>query len=135
MQRDELVIDMVAGEDFALNGFWTDSDGRPFPVIHPAQADVVDGTGQVVLRFVSGVEDPSTEPAIALITEQGYFQLTAPRAVTRTIEPGRYRFDLFTTLRTDATVFTDQQQRVVTGTFLVEERVTVMENTDGYQGG
>lgn len=100
---DVLELHIDAGEDFAAQVVWSDNDGVPFTVLSPCQADVVDSNGSVVVSFRSTYTNPITQALISISSSQdGFLQLTAPKALTKDLLPGTYAIDLFaTTLSTD----------------------------------
>lgn len=131
MADDILEIEIVVGEDFAAQIFWTSEYGDPIPVSDPLLMDVKDANGQIALRF-SSVTDPLTTPAIAPAGYVGFFQLTAPAHVTRTLVPGKYLFDLFATVADSSNPFPNQLQQVVSGFVTALPRVTIIESAQAY---
>ena len=126
MDIEQLEIEVVIGEDFAAQIFWTSEYGDPIPIIDPVLLDVKDANGQIALRF-SSVSDPDTSARIDIAGYVGFFQLTAPRALTSTLIPGRYAFDLFCGVADSSTPFHRQIQQVVSGYLNALPRVTVLE--------
>jgi len=127
-----LEIEIVIGEDFAAQIFWTSEYGEPIPVSDPVLMDVKDANGQIALRFNS-VTAPETTARIDVAGYVGFFQLTAPREVTATLVPGRYAFDLFAAVADGNGPFANRQvKRVVDGYVLAVPRVTIMETATEY---
>jgi len=126
MAEELLEIEIVVGEDFAAQIFWTSEYGDPIPVSDPALMDVKDANGQIAMRF-SSTADPATQPRLDVAGYVGFFQITAPRAVTQTLVPGRYKFDLFASVSDSGTPFNRQMQQVVSGYVLALPRTTIME--------
>lgn len=123
---DVLEIEIVIGEDFAAQIFWTSEYGDPIPVSDPVLMDVKDANGQIAMRFNS-VLDAEDSPRIDITGYIGFFQLTAPRSVTSTLIPGKYRFDLFAAVAEPAQPFPFQVQQVVSGYVIATPRVTILE--------
>jgi hypothetical protein len=127
---DELVLSMVAGEDYSAQLFWTDEYGGPIPVTDPVLLDVKDANGQLALRFtntdVTGL-DPAANPSLVISGYVGYFQITCPSAITRTLVPGRYQFDLFAAIADSAPPFDHQIRQVLSGWVDIASRVTQVE--------
>ena len=95
---DVLELNIDAGEDFAAQVVWSDNDGVPFVILSPCQADVVDSNGSVVMSFRSTYTNPITQALISISSSQdGFLQLTAPKALTKDLLPGTYAIDLFAT--------------------------------------
>jgi hypothetical protein len=57
----------------------------------------------------------------------GFFQLTAPAAVTRLLAPGRYAFDLFAAVADPVGPFDTQVRQVIGGSLIALPRVTQIE--------
>lgn len=126
MESELLEIEIAIGEDFACQIFWTSEYGDPIPVTDPVLMDVKDANGQIALRF-SSVADPDTQARIVIAGYVGFFQLTCPRAITQTLIPGKYVFDLFAAVTDSSSPFDRQVQQVVSGYVLATPRVTVLE--------
>ena len=102
-QNETLEIEVVVGEDFAAQIAWTDEDGNAVPVVAPCRLEVRDMANNLVM------------------------QISAPRAITTALKPGRYLFDLFAVTTPSPAPFTSQEVQVINGWFLVSPRVTIME--------
>src|SRR5882762_8563029 len=131
MSDDILEIEVVVGEDFAAQIFWTSEYGDPIPVSDPLLMDVKDANGQIALRF-SSVTDPLTTPVIQAAGYVGFFQLTAPAHTTRTLVPGKYVFDLFATVSDSSAPFPQQLKQVVSGYVVAIGRTTIIEAAQEY---
>lgn len=116
----------VQGEDVAWQMFWTDEYGEPVPIAEPALMDVKDANGQIALRFATNT-DPTIQAYIAISGPSGFFQFTAPSALTRQLVPGRYEFDLFAAVA-DSAIFAAQLQQVISGFVVVGQRRTKIED-------
>jgi hypothetical protein len=131
---DAVEIELTVGEDFAAQIFWTDEYGDPVPVAEPALLDVKDANGQIAMRFAT-TSDAATQPKLVISGFIGFFQLTAPSVVTRTLTPGKYLFDLFAAVADSAPPFSSQQRQVISGWFVALPRVTQIEAATEVGGG
>lgn len=127
-QSDQVIIEISAGEDFATQLYWLQDNGDPMTVIAPCRMDVRDQAGTNVIQFKTG-NTASTQATITLSSTAGYLQLTAPNAVTRSISPGTYVFDLFATLDGNNNPFATQLVPVCSGFVVIKPRITVMEQS------
>ena len=59
-QRDQLVIEMDQGEDFAAQLYWCDESGDPYTITYPCQMDVRDAAGSLVTRFYAIADNSVT---------------------------------------------------------------------------
>ena len=59
-QRDQLVIEVDQGEDFAAQLYWTDDSGDPYTFTYPCQMDVRDSAGALVTRFYAIADNSVT---------------------------------------------------------------------------
>jgi hypothetical protein len=127
-QSENLEIEITIGEDFAAQIAWTDDDGEPMPVVTPCRLEARDINDVLVIQFATeNSASAATEAAMELTGSNGIMQISAPRAVTDGLGPGRYRADLFATLSGGIDPFAAQQVQVLTGWVVVEPRVTKME--------
>jgi len=124
---DDVVLDIVAGEDWSTQLIWTDEDGNPMPITDPVTMDVKDSRGQVAIHLTTGVGSPLTSASIGTVQAAGFAQLTIPRVLTATLTPGDYRFDLFAGVVSNGIPFSVQVQRVVVGTVRVAPRTTIQQ--------
>jgi hypothetical protein len=125
-----VVLELAVGEDWAAQIFWADEYGDAVPTTEPIRAEVKDANGQVALAFTTDVTDLASMCAIRS-NGAGFFQLTAPRAVTTALLPGRYAFDLWACVDDPDGPWegADQRQQVVTGWVQVLPRVTSLDPT------
>lgn len=128
---DVAEIECPIGGDFAAQVFWTDEYGDPVPVADPVLMDVKDANGQIALRFASVGVDPAHAAFIETTGYVGFFQMTAPAEVTRTLVPGRYAFDLWAAVADSSGPFANQLVPVMSGWFVALPRVTVVEAAGG----
>lgn len=128
--QTEVQLEIVRGEDFACQIWWTDEYGDPVPVTEPVLMDVKDADGQVVMRFTTS-SNALTEPHVTVSGGSGgFFQLTVPSDVTSALIPGVYLTDLFAAVSDSAPPFLAQRQRVFKGTVLVESRQSDVNDPD-----
>lgn len=126
MADQDVQIEMVQGEDFAAQIFWTSEYNDPIPIADPVLMDVKDGVGQIALRFDSST-DPTLAAHLSYNSQIGFFQLTAPAAATRLLIPGRYLFDLWAAVADSASPFDRQARLVFGGSLVVGSRTTKLE--------
>lgn len=131
MSDTQVEITMVQAEDFAVQIFWTDDYNDPIPISDPVLMDVKDGNGQIAMRFL-GSGDETTGPRAYINGPAGFIQLTAPKATTAKLRPGRYLFDLWASVADSAAPFDRQAQQVVSGFLLVESRVSKTEDVNEF---
>lgn len=94
-----LPMELKQGEDWTSQVIWTDDFDEPLPVVHPCRMDIKSTTGQMIHQLETNPDIPDGEiPSIALSTEMGLVQLHIPNAVTSSILPGEYYYDLFVTV-------------------------------------
>lgn len=120
------LLEFTQGEDVAYQFFWTDEYGEPTPIVEPVLMDVKDANGQIALRFAT-TNDPETQAYVAVGGPNGFFQFTAPSALTRLLVPGQYEFDLFAAVA-DSSTFPAQLQKVLDGWVVVNKRTTRIED-------
>lgn len=121
-----LQLECAQGEDVAWQIFWADEYNEPVPIVDPVLCDVKDANGQIALRFSSN-GDPAIQATITLSAANGFLQLTAPAALTRTLVPGKYVFDIFGSVADSVSPFPHQLVQIISGWLLVEPRVTRIE--------
>jgi len=129
-QRDQLEVEMDQGEDFLVQMYWTDSDGKAVRVTTPARAEVRDTTGALVMQFASeNSAATATKAAVTLSATSGLIQLSAPKALTRALASGRYAIDIWSNVTVDDATFTGSKEelKVCTGWLLAYPRTTIME--------
>lgn len=129
-QRDQLEVEMDQGEDFAVQMYWTDSDGKAIRVVTPARAEVRDTTGALVMQFASeNAGNTATKAAVTVSVNSGMIQLSAPKVLTRALAAGRYAIDVWCNVTTDDATFTGSKEelKVCTGWLLTYPRTTIME--------
>ena len=127
-QNETLEIEVVVGEDFAAQIAWTDEDGNAVPVVAPCRLEVRDMANNLVIQFdTTNAGSATTKAALILTGSDGVMQISAPRAITTALKPGRYLFDLFAVTTPSPAPFTSQEVQVINGWFLVSPRVTIME--------
>jgi hypothetical protein len=131
MAEHAVAIELVQGEDFAGQFFWTDPYGIPVKITEPIQMDVRDSTGQVVMRFLPS-NDPETEPYLMYVTTSGFIQITVPSIYTFELVPGRYVFDLFASCTESSTIFSKPLARIVGGFVDVRQSVTKLNDPDAW---
>lgn len=126
-----LQLECAQGEDVAWQIFWADEYNEPVPIVDPVLCDVKDANGQIALRFASVGVDPAHAAFIETTGYVGFFQMTAPAEVTRTLVPGRYAFDLWAAVADSSGPFANQLVPVMSGWFVALPRVTVVEAAGG----
>jgi len=127
-QVEELEIELVQGEDFSAQIYWTDEDGNAMPCTTPGRLEVRDMYGAMLLQFASeNAGSVATKAALVITGSDGIMQISAPRSVTTPLVPGRYLFDLFAVANNGVSPFTTQEVQVCSGWFIVSTRVTKME--------
>jgi hypothetical protein len=125
---DTIEIWIDIGEDFAAQIYWTDSNGNAIPITSPARLEVRDSLGNRVLQFdAANSGSAATKAAILITGSEGLLQLSCPKALTKTLEPGRYLFDLFATNNSGFSPFPTQEVKVADGWVVAQGRTTVME--------
>jgi len=127
-QRENLEIELTAGEDFAAQIYWTDEDGDPIPIQEPCRLEVRDSAGLLVMQFATeNAASYATKAAIILTGSQGLMQISVPTSITKTVAPGTYLFDLWATTADGVSPFASADSPVASGTFIVLPRITIME--------
>lgn len=125
-------IEVVIGEDFAAQIFWTDEYSNPIPITDPVLMDVLDANGQIAMRFTSS-SNVDTDPHLSFTGYIGFLQLTAPRSVTETLIPGSYAFDLFAAVSDSSAPFNRQIKQVISGYVTALPRVSRLEDAIALQ--
>lgn len=117
-------FDVDQGEDWTAQLVLTDFYDQPLPVTNPIRMDIKSPFGGVVATLVYDGQTPPPGAISAVIfnKETGMIQLHMDNAVTNSLSPGVYSYDLFATF--DDNTGTPQVQRVVFGSIYVNGRVT-----------
>lgn len=119
----DLVIDQ--GADFAVQLYWTDYNNNPFTVLSPMRMDIKASTGQIVATLNTNDEANDLEtPSIVYNSDSGLIQLQLPPAITSTITPGDYSYDLFVTYQDQLTTSSTRLAKLMYGRVFVNGRVT-----------
>jgi hypothetical protein len=120
-----MVIDQ--GEDWTTDVVWTDSFDDPVEVVHPCKLAIRDKAGQTLLELETNPDIPEGEiPGINTSSEIGLLQLHIDKAVTASLLPGYYLYDLFVTMDDGNMLTGPQTTRLLFGTVIVNKRITVM---------
>lgn len=123
MSDNQPVIEASTHADFAAHVVWSDDSGAPMPVVNPSRCEVRDAADNIVITFDDGA-NAATAAKIAPSTASGIIQLTAPKTVTSSWPPGRYKFDIFVTVNSSSNPFATMYRPAITGWFVVNKAVT-----------
>jgi hypothetical protein len=116
-------IALDAGADFGLQIYWVDAQQSPFTVLSPMRMDIMDEVGNIVQSLQTDDDDPSN-PTILYNSESGLIQLMLTADQTALMVPGLYDYDLFVTYMDNAVTLATRLKKLLTGTILVNGRVT-----------
>lgn len=125
----QVEFEIVRGEDWSVQIFWTDEYDEPVPVSEPVLMDVKDSTGQIAMRFTTSTDSESA-PHVTMSGTLGFLQLTVPRSVTALLVPGRYVCDMFAAVADTTGPFVRQAQQLFVGTVLVHNRLSDITDPD-----
>jgi hypothetical protein len=121
-------MEIDQGEDWTSTVVYTDDFDEPYNVIAPCRLDIKSQQGAIQLSLSTPVDTPpdGTIPAILLSSEIGMIQLHIEDSVTKALQPGVYKYDLFVTVNDGDEYAGSQVQRLIAGTVTVNQRVTQM---------
>ena len=121
-------LDIDQGEDWTATIVYTDDLDQPYNVIAPCRLDIKSTSGATQLSL----QTPDTQlpdgeiPQIGLSSDIGLIQLHIEDAVTASLVPGVYKYDLFVTVNDGNEYAGNQVQRLIRGECTVNQRVTVL---------
>lgn len=119
----DLALDQ--GADFGIQIYWVDAQQQPFTVLSPMRMDIKNEVGNTVMSLATNDDDPNAT-TILYNSESGLIQLQLTAAQTATMVPGLYNYDLFVTYQDNAVTMATRLKRLISGTVLVNGRVTTV---------
>jgi len=121
-------IDIYQGEDWTCDVVWTDAYDEGIPVMHPCRMDIKTFGGQTIHTLVTDPDIPEGDvPGIKTSTNIGLIQLHIGTDVTRAINPGQYRYDLFVTTDDGSEYAGAQLVPVIAGKVNLHRRTTTLD--------
>lgn len=126
MAAANVPMEIDQGEDWTTTIVYTDDFDEPYNVIAPCRMDIKNPQGATQLSLQTPDTDPpdGTIPAIGVSEEIGLIQLHIEDSVTKALQPGVYRYDLFVTVNDGNEYAGSQIQRLIAGTCTVNQRIT-----------
>jgi hypothetical protein len=125
-QLEQVVIEITQGEDFAAQIYWSDELGDPQSLTTPCRMDVRDTDNALVMQFKTG-NTVASQATLVLSANAGFLQMSCPKEVTRVLQAGRYRFDLFVTANNGVQPFPAQVVPILEGWIDIQARTTILE--------
>ena len=126
MAAANVPMEIDQGEDWTTTIVYTDDFDEPYNVIAPCRMDIKNAQGAIQLSLETPDTDvpDGTIPSIGVSEEIGLIQLHIEDAVTASLMPGVYRYDLFVTVNDGNEYAGNQVQRLIYGSVTVNQRVT-----------
>lgn len=122
--RVDFIIEQ--GEDWTCQLVWSDYYDNPMKVTVPMRMAIKSPFGQIVHELVVPETPPGPDEIapIAFASESGLIQLHLDAAVTASLQPGSYSYDLFCNVEESEAYAGTQQVKLIFGTVTVRGRVT-----------
>jgi|SRR5262245_26791176 len=126
MAAANVPITIDQGEDWSASIVYTDDFDQPYNVIAPCRMDIKNTAGATQLSLTTPDETtpPGEIPEIGISPEIGLLQLHIEDSVTKALQPGVYKYDLFVTVDDGDEYAGAQVQRLIYGQVVVNQRVT-----------
>ena len=128
MSAATMILDIDQGEDYTAQLTVTDYWGQPLGLVYPIRMDIKGDQVSPILSLIT----PSTEPTdgsippITFSPDIGLIQVHITRGQTAALPAGTYTYDMFVTVDDQGSYAGVQQFKLLSGTVLVNDRVTVM---------
>lgn len=119
------ITSVVSGTSFQYTNA-SAVNGTVSATFESCRADVKAGN-TTIISFKSS-NSPATQASITVAGTAGVLQLSAPKSITKTLNPGTYAIDVYATVDGVSSPIANPQVKLVSGIFVVNSRTTIMES-------
>jgi len=120
------ITSIVAGTSFQYTNA-SAVNGTVTATFESCRADIKDSANNTIISFKSS-NTPATQASITIAGTAGVLQLSAPKSITKTLNPGTYQIDVYATVDGVSSPIANPQVKLVSGLFIVNTRTTIMES-------